>query len=271
MIARIKTAGATDVIQLGDSWKEADQYLREEILLKDPNGVYVPPFDHEDVWKGNSTMIDELEAKPDVIVCSVGGGGLFVGIQQGLERRGWSDVTVLALETNGAHSLDAALREGALVTLPRITSFATSLGATRVAEQAFLLAQKSNVKNAVLSDAEAAMGCWRLADDERLLVEPACGASIAVCYDGRLMRMVRHLKPDSNVVLVVCGGSNITLETLCEYRREYGGVESNVIGDPVPSSISAPNGAPNGDEDKRSDHWAKVTNVMEYLALSLEK
>lgn len=164
------------------------------------------------------------------------------------------------------------MQQGALVTLPGITSIATSLGATRVAEQAFRLAQKGNVKNAVLSDAEAAMGCWRLADDERLLVEPACGLSVAICYDGRLRRMLSHLGPDSSVVLVVCGGSNITLETLCEYRKEYGEVESKVtVGNQVPSSISAPNRAPKETKDKRSDHWTKVTDVMEYLSLGLEK
>lgn len=105
MVAKIKTAGATEVIQVGESWKEADQYLRGEVLPKDANGVYVPPFDHEDVWKGNSTIVEELEAKPDAIVCSVGGGGLFIGIQMGLDQRGWGDVTVLALETDGAQSL----------------------------------------------------------------------------------------------------------------------------------------------------------------------
>lgn len=241
MIAKIKTAGATDVIQHGASWVEADKFLREEILAKDANGVYVPPFDHEDVWEGASTIVEELDERPDAIVCSVGGGGLLCGVQIGLKKKGWSNVNVLAVETDGAASLAKSLREKKLVTLPEVTSIATSLGAKKVAEKAFELGQKKNVTSVVLSDAEACMGCWRFADDERMIVEPACGVSIAMCYDGKLKELLPELTPESKVVIVVCGGSNITLEMLMKFRREYGGIEkqtTNNVG--VPSTLSAP-------------------------------
>ena len=243
MIAKIKTAGAKEVIQHGATWAEADRFLREDVVAKDANGIYVPPFDHPDVWDGAATIIEELNERPDAVVCSVGGGGLFSGLQLGLERRGWGDVSLLAMETEGAHSLAASLKEGELVTLSEITSFAKSLGAKRVAGKAFELGQRKNVKSLVLSDAEAAMGCWRLADDERLIVEPACGVSVAVCYDGRLKNVLPHLNQDSKVVVVVCGGSDITLESLCEFRKQYGDVEKVTTNDrAVPSTHSAPNG-----------------------------
>lgn len=46
MIDKLREAGATEVIQTGQTWFEADKYLRGEILARDPNGIYVPPFDH---------------------------------------------------------------------------------------------------------------------------------------------------------------------------------------------------------------------------------
>ena len=52
MKKKIQAAGAT-VYQHGQSWQEADELLRE-ILAKDNNGVYCPPFDHEYVWEGTS-------------------------------------------------------------------------------------------------------------------------------------------------------------------------------------------------------------------------
>ncbi len=67
------------------------------------------------------------------------------------------------------------------------------------------------------------MGCWRLADEERLLVEPACGVSAALCWGGRLQKRLPNLSPESKVVIVVCGGSNISLEMLVDYREKYGG------------------------------------------------
>ena len=243
MIARIKAAGASEVIQYGASWVEADNFLREELLAKDANGVYVPPFDHEDVWDGAATIIEELSEQPDAIVCSVGGGGLFSGLQLGLERRGWEDVNFLAVETEGAHSLAQSLKEGELVTLKEICSIAKSLGAKTVAKKTFELGQKKNVRSVVLSDSEAAMGCWRLADDERLIVEPACGVSVAVCYDGRLKKLLPHLAEDSKVVVIVCGGSDITLESLCGFREQYGHMQGSTTSHAeVPSTHSAPNG-----------------------------
>ena len=56
---------------------------------------YVSPFDHELLWEGHSTLIDELASancKPDAIVLSVGGGGLLCGVYQGLKRHDWSEV-----------------------------------------------------------------------------------------------------------------------------------------------------------------------------------
>lgn len=239
MVAKIKNAGATDVIQTGASWAEADAYLREEVLGKDKNGVYVPPFDHEDVWDGAATIVEELEEKPDVVICSVGGGGLFCGVIRGLDRKGWGDVKVLALETKGAESLHKSLEKGELVRLEKITSICTSLGATMVAEQTFEYGQRQSVKNVVLDDREAVMGCWRLADDERLLVEPACGVNVALCYDGRLKKLFPELTAESKVVIVLCGGAAVTLEWLMEWRKKFGLMERETTNDQeVPSTVA---------------------------------
>ena len=257
-IAKIRAAGATEVIQHGSSWKFADEYLRSEIIPKAERrgecGVYIPPFDHPDVWKGASTMVEEIQKqlpageRPDAIVCSVGGGGLFAGIVQGLDTVGWSNggnaVKVLAVETDGAHSLRYSLEQGKLSEMDKITSIAKSLGAVQVCEDAFEKAQRPNVRSVVLSDAEACMGCWRLADDERILVEPACGVSVALAYDGRLKHLIKGLTGESKVVIVVCGGSGVTIEKIVEWRKTFGPtVESSVpqtLDEAVASTHSRP-------------------------------
>ena len=245
MIAKIKNAGATDVIQIGANWAEADAYLREELLSKDKNGVYVPPFDHEDVWDGAATIVEELEEKPDAVICSVGGGGLFCGVMRGLERKGWEKVQVLVLETKGAESLRTSLEKGELVKLANVTSIATSLGAPRVAEKTFEYGKRKNVKCAVLEDREAVMGCWRLADDERLLVEPACGVNVALCYDGRLQKLLPELTAESKVVIILCGGSTVTLELLIGWRNQFGLMEEETTKDEEVPSTVATNGHAN--------------------------
>jgi L-serine/L-threonine ammonia-lyase len=250
MVGKLKTLGA-NVHQHGASWLEADTYLRAEFLGKDPNGVYVPPFDHEDIWDGAATIVEEIDqeiADYDAIVCNVGGGGLFAGIMKGLKRRKQfrrKTVQVLAVETKGADSLTQSIAKGEHITLPEITSIATSLGARKVAKQAYMWAQREEVTCLALSDAEAAMGSVRFADDERFLVEVACGVSIATVYNGQLRQIFGKGMSDDQwkrqrIVVVVCGGNNVTLGMLEGYREKYGkAVELNHRAD---SLLQARNG-----------------------------
>ncbi|KAF2752812.1 tryptophan synthase beta subunit-like PLP-dependent enzyme [Pseudovirgaria hyperparasitica] len=253
MISKMRTAGAHDVISHGASWQDADGYLRDEVLCKDPNGVYVPPFDHPDIWEGNKTTAyeirDQLDEKPDVMICSVGGGGLFNGFIKAMHEMDWGDVPFLAMETIGADSLNKSVIEGKHITLPRITSRATCLGAIRIANKTWENMQANkNVQSIALPDAEAAMGCWRLADDERILVEMACGVCVVLCYDGRLQKIMssigKKLTPQSRVVITVCGGSDISVESLYEMRKEYAWVEKTVSdgtnGSGAPGSFTIP-------------------------------
>ena len=53
----------------------------------------------------------------------VGGGGLLCGVIQGMKQVGWTDVPVIAMETNGADSYNQAVKAGKLVTLPDITRY----------------------------------------------------------------------------------------------------------------------------------------------------
>ncbi|KAK4611882.1 L-serine dehydratase [Fulvia fulva] len=249
MIQKLRDAGAKDVIQIGKSWFEADQYLKETLLPKasesGENAVYTPPFDHPDIWAGNATVIDEIakqlpevdrhypvvakepnsisSAAPDAIVCSVGGGGLFNGIMQGVAKNfSSSPPHIIATETFGADSLAQSFQAGELITLPAITSIATTLGARTVSRQAFEYAMdKKAVTCAVFEDKDAVDACRRFADDERILVEPSCGVALAVCYMGRLKQLMPRLTEDSKVVVVVCGGSGMSTEILRGYVEKF--------------------------------------------------
>ncbi|KAH0428340.1 hypothetical protein CcaCcLH18_09112 [Colletotrichum camelliae] len=237
MISKLRLLGA-EVHQVGENWPQADRYLREELLAKDSAGVYVPPFDHQHVWDGASTIVDELASQlPDsdinAIVCSVGGGGLLNGLAQGVEPERWQgtkgrEPRLMAVETRGADSLNASVLAGEHVTLPGITSIAFSLGATRVSQRTWEVSQKTpGFRSVTVSDAEAAMATVRFVDDAQLVVEVACGATIATVYNGMLRKQLGEGMSDEewakqNVVLIVCGGSNITLEMLNGYREKFG-------------------------------------------------
>ncbi|RHZ72953.1 hypothetical protein CDV55_107968 [Aspergillus turcosus] len=344
MVDKLRAAGASDVIQYGETFSEAGEYMREVIMKEDTGDagkdvvkIALHPFDNEPIWEGNSTIIDELAAQlppvttreeaiayngralpVDAVICSVGGGGLLNGLVMGLERRRrlqkqsshYSNgitssqpdpIHLLAVETEGTDSLALAVAQKSLVSLPKITSQATSLGAIRVSERTFKYAISPPpgiaVHTAVLSDADAARGVLRLADDERLLVELACGVCVEAAvgdaakaralglasthlaaeqaaligkkrkrtqaefsqrdegygddrlscgeteteteetdsqpqayhientplpsheFQSKLRQLVPNLQPDSRVVIIVCGGSNVTIDMAAEWRR----------------------------------------------------
>lgn len=313
MVEKLRKAGARDVVRHGETFSEAGEFMRDVLMKGSSEGdeegekeaekevvkIALHPFDHEAIWEGNSTLVDELvEQVPavagdgseeaggyddmvlpvDAIVCSVGGGGLLNGLVIGLERRrrqlalqrtvsstlkGQGKPThLVAVETRGTDSLAAAMEKGSLVSLPKITSQATSLGAIKVSERTLQYAihppEGVQVHSTVLSDADAARGVLRLVDDERVLVELACGVCVEAAIGdasrvektkkrkrvvdegygddrlssgeesdasspenplrSKLKELVPDLGPESRVVIVVCGGSNVTIDGAVEWR-----------------------------------------------------
>ncbi|HEY0491801.1 MAG TPA: pyridoxal-phosphate dependent enzyme [Telluria sp.] len=193
----------------GASFQEANAMAQSLVTGTD---AFIHPFDDPLLWQGHATMIDEVAAaglKPDAVVLSVGGGGLMCGVIEGLRRNSWGDVPVVAVETLGADSLAQSLEARERIELPGISSIATSLGARKVAEQTFALAQYHPVHSIVVSDADAVRACLRFMDDHRVVVEPACGASLAVAYDA-----ANSLAQYKNVLVVVCGGVTATVAQL---------------------------------------------------------
>merc|ERR1711902_169317 len=78
---------------------------------------YVPMFNDPEIWNGHSTIIKELmeqcEAVPDAIVCAVGGGGLLMGVFEGLRKAGWSERTkVVAAQSENCALFEAAKQNG---------------------------------------------------------------------------------------------------------------------------------------------------------------
>jgi len=198
-----------ELIVHGSSWQEANAYAQS---LLDASTAFLHPFDDPLVWQGHATLIDEaarVGPKPDAVVVSVGGGGLLCGVIEGLRRNDWCDVRVVAAETEGADSLALALRSGARASLDRITSIATSLGAKQVCEKAYEYSLDGSIRSAVVSDRAAVSACLKFLDDHRLLVEPACGAALALAYDDA--PVLEGLK---TILLVVCGGATASFEQL---------------------------------------------------------
>lgn len=206
----------------GVVWDETNQAALAFAKSSSEN-TYIPPFDHPDIWEGHATVVEELHqqltVQPDLIVVSVGGGGYFSGVCQGLQSVGWEKTLVLAMETTGANALGQSVSAKQLVTLDRIDSVAKSLGALRVAEKALECALKPNVRTGTVTDEEAVDACVRFAQDHKMLVEPACGASLAPVYSSDMLERILGPRAESirTICVLICGG-NMTRGLLPKLR-----------------------------------------------------
>lgn len=227
VVNRLQDQGAT-VTRKGKVWDDANA---EALRLADANGLtYVPPFDDPLLWEGHSTLVKEVAGvlgpgvKPGVVVVAVGGGGLMCGIIQGLQSVGWSDVPILAMETVGADCFNLAIKAGKIITLDDITSQAACLGAKTVCQKAFDYSQSKevNVISEVVTDQQALQAMETFLDEERVLVEIACGAALAAVYSGvitRLQATGRLPVSLGPVLVVVCGGGGVDRQQLSNLRK----------------------------------------------------
>ncbi|KAK9897754.1 tryptophan synthase beta subunit-like PLP-dependent enzyme [Cystobasidium minutum MCA 4210] len=145
-----------EVVVGGDSWDGADAGARK-LVDSQEEAVYIHPFIGDDLIQGHSSMPHEIYSQleelapgeqPDIIACTVGGGGLIQGILRGITEvknshssksatTPFKTPKVVATQDFGADSFaqsinlwlnDPSTNAEAHVTLDAITSKATSMG-----------------------------------------------------------------------------------------------------------------------------------------------
>lgn len=102
-------------------------------------------------------------------------------------------------------------------------SVARCLGAKRVSKMSFEWLSRHEVISHVVSDSEAVSACVKIADDHRILIPPACGASLAAVYGDSINVLQEEGKlPQKlqNIVVIVCGGNGVNLDTIHQWRTQ---------------------------------------------------
>lgn len=206
-IKAIEFWGGTPVLH-GESWDEAN--LKAQDYAKDMGLPYVHAFDDSVVVRGQATIaLEMLLEQPylDAIFVSVGGGGLISGVGI-LAKQMKPEIHVYGVETIGCDAVTQSFRSGKIVTLPAITSIATTLGAKQTTKSTFARIKASVSDMQAVSDEETIKALKFLLDEEKILVEPATACIIAALLKGKF-----DLKPFQKVGVVLCG-ANVSLGEL---------------------------------------------------------
>lgn len=214
---RIESEGA-EVIIHGEDLDESDLFAKQ--LAIDQNAAYIPAFDHPLIWEGNSSLVYETFGdgfKPGAIVLSVGGGGMLCGVLEGLHQVRWQDVPIVTAETEGSAAFAASVFADKPVILDKVDTIATTLATRRVTEEAFFWTKKHTIFPQIVTDKAAVNASIAFAEDHRILVEPASGASLSLAYDGLPL-----LKTFPSILIIVCGGAGVSCDLLRKWHTQIG-------------------------------------------------
>ncbi|HZD11146.1 MAG TPA: threonine/serine dehydratase [Candidatus Binatia bacterium] len=202
------------VVLHGEAWDDANQRALE--VARETGQTYVHPFDSPQMMAGAGTIVLELEEQQepfDLIVVSIGGGGLIAGILSAVQQLRPA-TRVVGVETVGADSMYQSLQAGELVELPAITSIVESLGARRVGEVPFGLVQRYAEDVVTVSDTQATEAVASLLMEEKLLAEPATACCLAALALGKIL-----VAPGERVAVILCG-ANVSSRKVCEWLEQ---------------------------------------------------
>jgi threonine dehydratase len=193
---------------IADAFAEAERQARAGRTM-------IHPFDDPRVIAGQGTLaLELLEDAPDVtdIIASIGGGGMVSGVV-GAVKAIKPEIRIWGVETEGADAMSRALAAGHPVQLEAITSIAKTLGAPSVSDRTLSIVRDGVEEVLVVSDADAVRGLQILAEQAKVVTEPAAACTVAAA-----VRLKERLPRDARLALILCGG-NATLGDIGRWRE----------------------------------------------------
>jgi threonine dehydratase len=197
-VERLRQYGAAVTIT-GNSYSEALAASRERAVQS--GAVAIHAYDDARVLAGQGTLGMELEEQVrglDSVLIAVGGGGLIGGVAAWYQDR----VRVVGVEPERAPTLHKSLAAGQVVDVDTGGVAADSLGARRVGELMFPIAQKFVPHSLLVSDEQIIQAQGALWHHLRLIAEPGGATAFAALLSGAY-----KIYPGERVGVVLCGSN----------------------------------------------------------------
>ena len=193
----IRRYGAEIVLVPLVEWQQ-----RLEVEQQRRNLHLVHPFDDPAVAAGQGTVgLEILDAVPDLrtLVVPVGGGGLIAGMAVAIKTQR-PKLRIIGVEPEGAPVVSESLAAGQPVAPSRLDSIADGLGAPYTRPFNLGLVQRYVDQMRTVSDAAIIEAVKAIAQQAKLVVEPAGAAAVAALLaDAEIERPVAAVLSGGNV------------------------------------------------------------------------
>lgn len=243
-VQAVKALGGTVHLH-GDSFDEANRFAIEK---SHTDGLtYIAPYDDELVIAGQGTIGLELISQwreIDYVFVAVGGGGLVAGVAAFLGEVA-PHIKVVAVESEGAACLKAALESGERLRLPQVSLFADGVAVAQIGEKPFEVAKmmKSDGTGTVVepdiitcTNDEICAAIKDVFEENRAIVETAGALSVA----GMKKYLGKHHITNKNCVAIV-SGANMNFDRLryIAERTEIGENKEAIFAVQLPEQTGA--------------------------------
>lgn len=201
-VEHTKSHGA-DVVLVDGVYDDA--YNKALDLQKEFGYTMIHPFNDEKVIEGQATIALEIldECKDaDIIVSSIGGGGLISGISfaaKSINPR----IKVYGVQASGAPSMFASFASGYVDKLDCVKTFADGIAVKEVGKITLGYVEKYVDDIVTVDDEEIANAIRQLYIKDNLIAEGAGAASLAAVLSNK----IPDLSKDKKVICVISGGN----------------------------------------------------------------
>ena len=186
-----------------------DAYNRALQLQEEHGYTFIHPFDDEDVIAGQGTIgLEILKQLPDVdaIVVPIGGGGLIAGVAFAVKNIN-PRVKIYGVQAAGAPSMANSLRDGAIETLPSVSTIADGIAVKQPGRLTFELCREYVDDVITVTDDEIAAAILTLIEKQKMIAEGAGATPLAAVMAGKLP----HLKGKKVCCLISGGNIDVTI------------------------------------------------------------
>jgi threonine dehydratase len=193
-----------EVVMAGAIFDETNAAAKD--FTQKTGAVYVPPFDHLDIVKGQGTVALEIfEDLPDVdnIVVCLGGGGLTAGVALAAKLKAQQlgrKVKVYAVQAELAAAYPESLRVGKPVEVKTQPTIADGIAVAKPGRIPFDIIANHVDKVVTVSEDEIAKGMLGVLERSKLVVEAGGAVGVAAI-------LAKKLKLKGKTAVVLSGGN----------------------------------------------------------------